>query len=109
MMKGNEMVANFISKKNYSGENVGILEAAKAEFGFNSEYFLTYRQAQSVGLQVRKGEKGFQIMRVIEVEEIDKKTGRKITKKAPKYFTVFNVEQCEKAEAEAEVATSVAA
>lgn len=95
---------NFVTKKPYSGENVAILEAAMEENEFNSEYFLTYKQAQSVGLQVRKGEKGFQIMRVVLVEEVDKKTGQKRTRKAPKYFTVFNVEQCEKAEVAASVA-----
>jgi antirestriction protein ArdC len=101
MMKGTEMsVANFISKKPYSGENVAILEGAMDENEFGSWFFLTYKQAQSVGLQVRKGETGFQIMRVVLVEEFDKKTGQKRTRKAPKYFTVFNLEQCDKAEAE---------
>ena len=93
-------VANFISKKPYSGENVAILEGAMDENEFGSWFFLTYKQAQSVGLQVRKGETGFQIMRVVLVEEFDKKTGQKRTRKAPKYFTVFNLEQCDKAEAE---------
>lgn len=91
---------NFITKKAYSGENVEILESAMAEGEFESEYFLTYRQAQSVGLQVRKGESGFRIMRVVLVEELDKKTGQKRKRKAPKYFTVFNIEQCQKAELE---------
>lgn len=98
------MVANFITKKPYSGDNVAVLESAVARCGFASKFFLTYRQAQSVGLQVRKGEKGFQIMRLIEVEEWDKIRGFKVKKLAPKYFTVFNVEQCEKVEVAASAA-----
>jgi len=89
---------NFISKKPYSGENISILEAAAEENEFASEYFLTYRQAQFVGLQVRKGESGFRIQRVVQVEEFDKKTGTKRKRKTLKYYTVFNVEQCEKIE-----------
>jgi len=95
---------NFITKKPYSGENVAILEIAMAEGEYASEYFLTYKQAQSIGLQVRKGETGFRIMRVVLVEELDKKTGQKRKRKAPKYFTVFNIEQCERAEVAASVA-----
>lgn len=97
-------VANFVTKKPYSGENISILEQAMEENEFGSWFFLTYKQAQSVGLQVRKGESGFTIMRVVLVEEVDKKTGQKRTRKAPKYFTVFNVEQCEKAEVAASAA-----
>ena len=84
---------NFISKKPYSGENVGILEAAMEENEFRSEFFMTYRQALSVGRQVRKGESGFRIQRVVEVEEFDKKTGTKRKRKTLKYFTVFNLDQ----------------
>lgn len=92
-------VANFVSKKPYSGENVEILEAAMEENGFHSQFFLTYKQAKEGGFQVRKGESGFTIIRVVVIEEVDKKTGKKRIVKRPKYFTVFNLNQCDKVEA----------
>jgi antirestriction protein ArdC len=92
-------VANFVSKKPYSGQNVDILEAAVEACEFSSNFFLTYRQAQENGFQVRKGESGFMITRVVLVEEADKKTGKKRMMKRPKHFTVFNLDQCDKVEA----------
>jgi len=92
-------VANFVSKKPYSGKNDETLESAMEENEFSSPFFLTYKQAKENGFQVRKGESGFTITRVILVEEADKKTGRKRIVKRPKYFTVFNLDQCDKVEA----------
>ena len=51
---------NFLTKKHYSGINVFLLASA----GFQSPDFLTYRQAQELGGQVRKGEKGLAIIKM---------------------------------------------
>ena len=51
---------NFLTQKHYSGINVFLLGSAE----FQSPYFLTYRQAQELGGQVRKGEKGLPIIKM---------------------------------------------
>lgn len=45
---------NFTTKKPYRGINVLLLLGAC----FDDPQFLTYKQAQAIGAQVRKGEKG---------------------------------------------------
>src|ERR1700746_2241351 len=50
--------ANLISKKPYRGINVFLLAFA----GYGSQYWLTYRQAQSLGGNVRRGEHGTKIV-----------------------------------------------
>ncbi len=50
--------ANLISKKPYRGINVFLLALA----GYGSQYWLTYRQAQTLGGNVRKGEHGTKIV-----------------------------------------------
>ena len=46
--------ANLVSKKPYRGINFFLLSLA----GYGSQYWLTYRQAQALGGNVRKGEHG---------------------------------------------------
>jgi antirestriction protein ArdC len=50
--------ANLISKKPYRGINMFLLALA----GYGSQYWLTYRQAQALGGNVRKGEHGTKII-----------------------------------------------
>src|SRR5229473_3936227 len=50
--------ANLISKKPYRGINVFLLAFA----GYGSQYWLTYRQAQALGGNVRRGEHGTKIV-----------------------------------------------
>lgn len=90
---------NFKTKKAYSGNNVDALMLA----GFESEYWMTYRQAQEMGYQVMKGQKGTKLIKIVEKEVINKETGKKQKKKVPVPFTVFNMEQMQKIE-EMEVA-----
>ena len=49
---------NADSGRSYSGINILILWAEAVRRGFSSQSWLTFRQAQSAGGQVRKGEKG---------------------------------------------------
>jgi antirestriction protein ArdC len=53
-----EMPANLVSKKEYRGINIFLL----AFQGYGSRYWLTYRQAQSAGGNVRKHEHGTQVV-----------------------------------------------
>mgnify|MGYP000433392146 CR=1 FL=1 len=80
---------NFKTKKAYSGQNVATLMGA----GFTSEYWMTYKQAQEMGYQVRRGSTGERLMKVVEKEVLNKKTGKLEKKKLPKTFVVFNMEQ----------------
>lgn len=49
---------NHQTKKPYSGINVLMLSSEAAERGFTSNEWLTFKQAQAMGAQVRKGAKG---------------------------------------------------
>ena len=95
-----EPAKNLITKKDYQGINSFILNLA----GFNSPYFLTYRQAIDLGGAVNKGEKGIPVVfwKIIEKEENNK------NKKIPllRYYTVFNVEQCNDLDDKVPVTTS---
>jgi antirestriction protein ArdC len=86
---------NYVSKKPYRGINVVLLLSS----GFDSDSrFLTYKQAQSIGAQVRKGEKGTQIVFWSTFEGTGKNTaGETIDKQIPfaRTYTVFNVSQCD--------------
>ena len=66
---------------------------------FQHPIFLTFRQAQSLGGHVSKGEQGFPVLfwKLLEVTEETASDPEEIGKKIPfaRYFTVFNVEQCE--------------
>jgi antirestriction protein ArdC len=72
---------NAVTGRAYSGANVLILWGAVIEHGFPSQSWLTFRQALSLGGNVRKGERG---------------TGEEAqTIPFLKRFTVFNSAQCE--------------
>ncbi|QDV81358.1 ArdC-like ssDNA-binding domain-containing protein [Stieleria magnilauensis] len=49
---------NLDSGKRYRGINVLLLGMRSWESGYSSDYWMTFKQAQSAGGQVRKGEKG---------------------------------------------------
>lgn len=84
---------SIVSGKEYRGINVFLLSMA----GFSDPRFLTYKQAQAKGGNVKKGERGFPVVfyKIIESKtEVDKKGN---PKKFPmlRYYTVFNVSQIE--------------
>jgi len=80
---------NFQSNRDYQGVNVLLLAMAR----FVSPYFLTYLQAQALGGQVRKGERG---SLVVKYGEYEKKVGEgKAAEETEKRgylkgYTVFN-------------------
>jgi len=84
-----------IKGRKYSGINVWLL----AFSGYPSNYWLTYKQAQALGSQVRKGEKSSMVVfwKQLEVEDTDNLTGEKTKKRIPllRYCRVFNVAQCD--------------
>jgi len=90
-----EMPANLASKREYRGINIFLL----ASLGYGSRYWLTYRQAQTLGGSVRKGEHGSKVVfwKIDEYRKEDKETGETENRKSIllRYYTVFNLEQCE--------------
>jgi len=84
---------NYVTKQSYTGKNFMALSMS----GYDDPHFLTYKQAQEAGRQVRKGEKGIGLMRVVTIKKRDKKTGELKMAKVPKYFTVFNITQTDEA------------
>ena len=83
---------NLVSKKHYQGINCFLLSCTN----FASPYWLTYKQAQELGGNVKKAEKGFPIIfwKIYEKEEPESETGKK-SLPVLRYYTVFNIEQVE--------------
>ena len=83
----------------YRGINVLMLWGAAVEHGFSAPLWLTYKQAQELGGQVRKGEKGSFVVyaNTITRTETDEATGEEQERDIPfmKGYTVFNAEQVE--------------
>jgi len=83
---------NPVAKRYYNGINFIQLSMMPG----STHNWVTYKQAQSVGAQVRKGSKGVQVIYFSPLEVTDKVTGD--AKKIPmlKTYTVFNADQsCE--------------
>ncbi len=89
------------TKKTYRGINQFLLSLTAMSNGYNSPWWVTYKQAKKLGGQVRKGEKSTMVVffkpMVIE-EEVN---GKKVKRFFPllKHFNVFNIEQCDDIEA----------
>lgn len=107
---------NFLSRKHYNGINVLNLWIDADEKGFNSPYWLTYKQAKELGGHIRKGESGSFVLwaapmpdgRMCAKCEHTRKGGKQCPEcgstqflsdlkggVAWKYYKVFNVEQTE--------------
>ena len=84
-----ELPQNLISKKAYRGINILTLGAS----GYGSPYWLTFKQAKSLGGMVRKGEKGTPVVFWKFIDVTDKETGEEKRVPLLRYYTVFNVEQ----------------
>jgi antirestriction protein ArdC len=89
---GRNMPHNAVTGRPYSGCNVVLLWMTASHFA--QPAFLTFNQAKAAGGNVRKGEKGFQIVLVKPVtSKKEGEEGKAFT--MMKAFTVFNVSQCE--------------
>jgi antirestriction protein ArdC len=90
-----EVPANLVSKKEYRGINVFLL----AVQGYGSRYWLTYRQAQSLGGTISKGQHGSKVVfwKVDEYRKENSETGETESRKSIllRYYTIFSLEQCE--------------
>lgn len=82
---------NLVSKKLYRGINLFLLHAMQYE----SPFWLTYRQANELGGNVRKGEKACRVVfwKLREIE--DEQTGDADKIPLLRFYYVFNVAQCD--------------
>jgi antirestriction protein ArdC len=87
------MPRNLISNKPYQGINVWLTAAQ----GYGSPYWLTFKQARTLGGSVRKGEKGTPIVfwRILEKEEVKDGVARVRKVFFLRYSNVFNLDQTE--------------
>ena len=85
-----EAPSNAISGKNYKGINWLILSLSK----YSNPQWLTYKQAKELGGNVKKGEKGTQIIYFKMLLKEDK-DGNETKFPMTKTYSVFNIEQCE--------------
>lgn len=85
--------SNLVSRRPYRGINVFLLIAQY----FGSPYWLTFKQAQGLGGHVRRGERGTPIVFWrIDSEEADEEVTPELRRRILlRYYTVFNVDQCE--------------
>jgi antirestriction protein ArdC len=85
--------------KTYEGSNILVLWAAMEKNGWTDNRFLTYNKAEKLGGNIRRGEKGTQVIHWPQIfKEVEKPDGTKEKVRVyqpPKIRTVFNVEQAE--------------
>ncbi len=86
-----ETPRNIITKKPYRGINSILLNLSS----FPSPYWLTYRQATSLGCNIKRGEKPTMVVFYKTLEY--KKDNQEKVEKIPylRYYNVFNASQCE--------------
>lgn len=95
------MPRNAATGRGYSGINVLILWGAVVQRGFSGQGWLTFRQAQSLGGTVRKGEHGTTVVYADRFIPKDERARAEADGDQPhgipflKRFTVFNIDQCE--------------
>lgn len=95
------MPRNAATGRQYSGINVLILWGAVIQYGFPGQSWLTFRQALSLGANVRKGERGTTVVYADRfTPEDEKRRARETGEEASaipflKRFTVFNAVQCD--------------
>jgi antirestriction protein ArdC len=90
------MPRNLTSGKPYRGVNVFLLATAAMEAGYSSPYWMSYKQAQEHGGNVKKGEKSTIVIfwKKLISKELDEDGKPKIFFMA-RYYRVFNLEQTE--------------
>lgn len=93
---GGNAPRNAVTGRRYTGVNRLLLEVVEmtSEGGFPTSQWLTYRQAQSAGGSVRKGEKGVPVVLYKTVTK-DEGTDDERSYRLLRYFTVFNLAQCD--------------
>jgi antirestriction protein ArdC len=90
---GANIQRNPASKHIYTGINQHVLSIMQMVRGYSDPRWMTYKQAETMGGQVRKGEKAAYILVPMRVNTEDAKTGEESSFVMFKAAAVFNVEQ----------------
>jgi len=88
-----EAPKNLVSGKSYRGINIFLL----GSLGYMSPYWLTFKQAQSLGGHVNKGEKSVPVIfwkTYSKLETNDDGENEEKSRFVLRYYRVFNIEQC---------------
>ena len=88
------MPKNLVSGKQYRGINVFLLHS----LGYDSPWFVTFKQAKESGGSIRRGEKGCPVVFWKWPTQAEKEAKAAEGKEAfpiVRYYTVFNVQQCD--------------
>jgi len=89
----NGLPRNLVTGHEYRGVNLWMLLGS----GYGSPYWLTFRQARELEGHVRQGEQGLPVV-YWKFEKREVQDGDELVEKSSvlcRYYTVFNVEQCE--------------
>lgn len=89
------MPHNGLSGNNYQGVNTLLLWTMQHSLGYQSNTWLTFKQAKELDGSVRKGEKGSPVIYYQMIKRVDKSTGEETVYPMLKQYTIFNLEQCE--------------
>ncbi len=90
---GNGLPLNLSTRKSYRGINIFLLAMTAWEEGYQSDYWLTYRQAKNLGGSIKKGEKATLVTFWKLYEKEDKESGEEVTLPVLRHYNVFNAEQ----------------
>lgn len=97
---------NIAAGNHYRGWNLFYLNFIALYKGYKTPYFITYKQALDLGGNIRRGEKGYQIVywalvdnRNKTITTTDAGTGEEKERhpqyRVPKFYVVFNIDQTE--------------
>ncbi len=91
----NALPKNYANGTVYTGINTVILWLKAIKYGFSSNLWLTFKQAQELKVRVKRGEKGTHCVfyKLMEVEDEKTEEAKQVPIINP--FTLFNVDQIE--------------
>ena len=92
-VSGGSIPRNYLTKKPYRGINIWLLFCEERQ----NPFWLTYKQAESLGGKVRKGEKGTLVVFWKWLDYIEQIEDKIESRRIPllRYYIVFNAEQIE--------------
>ena len=91
--RGGIMPQNFATGRAYHGINIPILWDSAARQGYPSHQWITFKQAQALNANVRKGERATSVVFTRKLNVKDKETEEDKLISMLKTFSVFNVAQ----------------
>lgn len=82
---------NLVTGRHYRGINFWLLTS----LAYSKNVFLSFKQVKEFGGKIKEGEKGHIIVFWKQIESVDPETDEKKLLPFLRYYTVYNVDQCE--------------